>query len=156
MSIEKAILAAGCFWNVEAKFKNIRGVLKTSVGYTGGTTDNPTYELVCGGQTGHAEAVEIEFENDKVSYAEILDAFWKLHDPTTPDRQGPDIGRQYRSAIFYFNDEQKKIAEKSLAAEEVNWDKEIVTEIMPALTFFMAEDYHQNYVEKKRKTGLVF
>ncbi len=151
MKTEKAIFAAGCFWGVEAAFREIKGVLSTMVGYTGGSTKKPTYEQVCTDTTGHAEAVEVTFDPSKVSYEELLEAFWKTHDPTTIDRQGPDIGKQYRSAIFYFNEKQKKAAQESKSRMEKSgvYKNKIVTEIKPMAEFHKAEEYHQQYLEKK-------
>jgi len=138
----KAIFAEGCFWGVETLFRKVPGVLDVVVGYTGGHTQNPTYTDVCTGKTGHAESVEITFDPDKVSYAELLDTFWKTHNPTTLNRQGPDIGEQYRSTIFYIDAKQKELAEKSKP-------EKAVTEITKASTFYPAENYHQHYFEKK-------
>jgi len=146
--MEKATFAAGCFWGVEAAFQ-VKGVVSTTVGYTGGKTENPTYEQVCTGKTGHAEAVEIVFDPTKISYSELLKIFWKIHDPTTPNKQGPDIGTQYRSAIFYHNKKQKEEAEKSKKEVQKRLKEKIVTEIIPAPTFYKAEEYHQKYFEKK-------
>lgn len=144
---DTAIFAAGCFWGVEYAFKQVKGVVETSVGYTGGTTSKPTYPVVCSGTTGHAEAVRVIFDTGVVSYERLLDFFWRMHDPTTPDRQGVDVGDQYRSAVFYMNDSQKDAALRSM--EKANrsgmYDKKIVTEISPAKTFFRAEEYHQDY-----------
>ena len=131
-------------------FHKISGVLATSVGYTGGTTANPTYRQVCQGDTGHAEAVKIEFDPDKVSYAELLEAFWQCHDPTTMNRQGPDIGSQYRSGIFFVDEEQKRIAETSKIKHKDRFSSPIVTQIVPASEYYLAEDYHQFYVLKRR------
>lgn len=139
---KKAIFAEGCFWGVETIFRKIPGVLDVTVGYTGGHKDGPTYEDVCSGQTGHAEAVQIEYDSNKVSYEELLETFWKTHDYTTLNRQGPDVGTQYRSAIFYLDDEQKKLAEDSRP-------ENAVTEITKAAKFYPAEKYHQRYFEKK-------
>lgn len=146
-----AAFAAGCFWGVEETFRTTRGVRATQVGYTGGITSNPTYAQVCSNTTGHAEAVEVEFDPEIVSYADLLRVFWSLHDPTTMNRQGPDIGSQYRSAIFYHGAEQKKIAEKSLKEEQKKYKSKIVTEITPAGKFWRAEEYHQKYVLKTGK-----
>jgi len=146
--LEKASFAAGCFWGVEAYFKRVKGVVNTKAGYTGGTKDNPTYEEVCSGTTGMAESVLIEYNPKIVSYDRLLRHFWKIHDPTTINRQGNDIGTQYRSVIFYFNDEQKKQAEKSKEALQKSGKKTIVTEIVPAVKFWNAEDYHQDYLTK--------
>lgn len=148
--IETATFAAGCFWGVESFFKGVDGVIETTVGYTGGHTKNPTYKEVCTDKTGHAEAVEIKFDPSIVSYEQLLDYFWRLHDPTTVDRQGPDVGSQYRSAIFYHSEEQRIAAEKSKEAFDKSgvFRKKAVTQIVPAKTFYPAEDYHQNYFEK--------
>jgi peptide-methionine (S)-S-oxide reductase len=146
---ERAIFAAGCFWGVEAAFRQTEGVLGTRVGYTGGTTDHPTYKSVCSGRTGHAEAVEVSYDPDKVSYEQLLDVFWKDHDPTQVNRQGPDFGDQYRTAIFYLSEAQRAAAEASKAAQQPHWANRVVTEITPASTFWEAEDYHQQYLEKR-------
>ncbi|MEL0107555.1 MAG: peptide-methionine (S)-S-oxide reductase MsrA [Rhodospirillales bacterium] len=148
--MEKATFAAGCFWGVEHTFRQVPGVTKTQVGYIGGTTDNPTYEEVCSKTTGHAEAVELEYDPDQVTYTKLLGIFWGLHDPTTKDRQGPDIGTQYRSAIFPHNDAQKKQAEVALKAldESGQFRDPIVTQIEPTARFWPAEEYHQQYFEK--------
>ena len=150
--MQKAIFAAGCFWHVQATFDEINGVMKTTVGYTGGSRKNPVYRDVCNGDTGHAEAVMIEFDPVKVSYEELLGVFWKIHDPTQLNRQGPDKGTQYRSAIFYFNEEQKTAAEKSMKKEQKNHMNKIMTEITPASEFYPAEEYHQDYYKKHGKT----
>ena len=146
----KATFGAGCFWHVEDLFLKTKGVKSTKVGYTGGKLSNPTYEEVCTDRTGHAEAVEIEYDPDEISYDELLNIFWNNHDPTSLNRQGPDIGTQYRSAIFFHNDEQKKIAENSKNKLETsgNFEKQIVTEIKPAPEFYTAEEYHQKYFKK--------
>lgn len=141
--MEKATFAAGCFWGIQHKFDQLEGVVSTQVGYTGGHKDKPTYEEVCSDTTGHAEAIEITFDPDKTSYNALLKAFWGMHDPTTKNRQGLDVGSQYRSAVFYHNEEQKQLAEK-LKPEKA------VTEIMPASKFWPAEKYHQKYYEKTR------
>lgn len=143
----KAIFAAGCFWGIEEIFRNIKGVVLTRVGYTGGKKQNPTYEDLCTGKTGHAEAVEIEYDPSAVSYDELLDIFWKMHDPTTLNRQGPDVGTQYRSIIFYSNEAQKKsaLASKERLEKSGKYRDKIVTEIIPAAEFYPAEDYHQKY-----------
>ena len=147
---ERAIFAAGCFWGVEEAFRNIKGVVSTRAGYTGGKTDNPTYDSVCTDKTGHAEAVEVEYDNSLVSYNELLNTFWKIHDPTTLNRQGPDIGTQYRSAIFYENAAQKAlaIASKEKLERSGKYKKAIMTEVIPAVKFYPAEDYHQKYYIK--------
>ena len=149
---ERATFAAGCFWGVEATFRNTEGTLETAVGYIGGTTENPTYRDVCSHATGHAEAVEVVFDPSRVSYEQMLEIFWGAHDPTTRDRQGPDIGTQYRSAIYFHSPEQEAAARASKAAlaQSGRWHgREIVTEITPASTFYRAEDYHQQYLEKR-------
>lgn len=150
---EKAIFAAGCFWGVEESFVRIPGVLKTQVGYTGGKVDHPDYRAVCGGGTGHAEAVEVEFDPDKVSFRRLVDAFWDLHDPTTLNRQGPDVGTQYRSAVYYLDEAQRREAEASKAAAASKIKKPIVTEITPASGFWRAEEYHQRYLAKRGLPG---
>jgi peptide methionine sulfoxide reductase msrA/msrB len=148
---ERAVFAAGCFWGVEEKFRNIKGVISTRAGYTGGKKQNPTYEEVCADRTGHAEAVEIEYDPSVVSYDELLGAFWNMHDPTTLNRQGPDTGTQYRSAIFYANEDQRNsaIASKAKAQASGKHGKAIVTDITPAAEFYPAEDYHQKYYMKR-------
>ncbi len=145
---ETALVAAGCFWGVEEIFRKIPGVVKTTVGYTGGTTVNPTYEQVCTGRTGHAEAIEVVYDPSQVDYATILDFFFRLHDPTTLNRQHNDIGTQYRSAIFYTSPAQKEIAERVKADQAGKFKKPIVTEITAASVFYSAEDYHQDYLVK--------
>ena len=147
----KATFAAGCFWGVEAQFQQLPGVLSTAVGYEGGTLSNPTYKDVCTDRTGHAEAVEIDYDPEKVSYEQLLEAFFSLHDPTQLNRQGPDLGTQYRSAIFYHSPEQKATAEAFIArlTAEKRFAKPIVTQVVPAETFWLAEDYHQKYLEKR-------
>lgn len=149
MTTELATFAAGCFWQVEASFRQIPGVRATTVGYTGGHTEAPTYEEVCRHGTGHAEAVMVEFEPDQVSYEELLDAFWGSHDPTQLNRQGPDVGDQYRSAIFFHSPEQEQAATASKEAAQARFDRPIVTEITPAPRFWPAEEYHQRYLEKR-------
>jgi peptide-methionine (S)-S-oxide reductase len=149
--IEIALFAAGCFWGVEAAFQNLPGVVSTRVGYTGGTAKNPTYQLVCSGTTGHAEAVEIEFDPEKIAYEQLLQVFWECHDPTQKNRQGPDIGDQYRSAIFYRTPAQEAAARASLKALDASgkYRKPIATEIVSAGPFYPAEEYHQRYLEKR-------
>ncbi len=144
-------MAAGCFWGVEAAFRQIPGVLKTSVGYIGGTTRNPGYKDVCSGKTGHAEAVQVEFDPSKVSYTDLLKVFWENHDPTTLNRQGPDVGEQYRSAIFFHNPEQEATAQASKDALQNSgkYRKPIVTQIVAAPEYYPAEEYHQQYLEKR-------
>ncbi len=143
--MEQATLGAGCFWCVEAIFQRIDGVKSVEPGYAGGTKENPTYKEVCAGNTGHAEVAQITFDPSKVSYEKILDVFWHAHDPTTMNRQGADVGTQYRSVIFYNNDAQKAIAEKSKKSAQEEFDSPIVTEIQPLKKFYVAEDYHHNY-----------
>lgn len=149
--MQEAIFAAGCFWGVEAAFRQAPGVIDTAVGYTGGHTEDPTYRDVCSDTTGHAEAVYVQFDPEKVTYDQLLDVFWENHDPTTKNRQGPDVGSQYRSAIFYVTPEQKEIAEasKQRQQESGKFSHPIVTEITPASTFWRAEEYHQRYAEKR-------
>ena len=147
--MEKATFGAGCFWQVEAVFRNTEGVVSTAVGYLGGTLENPSYEDVCTGRTGHAEVVEVEFDPDHVSYGQLLDVFWELHDPTTLNRQGPDVGTQYRSAVFFHSPEQEAAAIASKQRRQNVSKKPIVTEITPASAFYPAEDYHQRYLEKR-------
>ncbi|MFX1478750.1 MAG: peptide-methionine (S)-S-oxide reductase MsrA [Promethearchaeota archaeon] len=153
MEIQKAIFAAGCFWGVESNFRKVEGVISTRVGYTGGHFKNPRYKQVCTLNTGHAEAIEITFDASRVSYDDLLDIFWSIHDPTTLNRQGPDIGEQYRSAIFYIDEEQKEKALKSKAKLEASeqFKRPIVTQIVPASDFWEAEEYHQQYNEKRRR-----
>lgn len=148
---EKATFAAGCFWGVEALFRQMPGVISTAVGYTGGKTDNPTYRQVCSHTTGHAEAVEVEYDPEKVSYTDLLNVFWENHDPTQLNRQGPDIGDQYRSGIYFHNEAQELAAQasKEWLSQSGRYRRPIVTEILPATTFHMAEDYHQQYLEKR-------
>jgi peptide-methionine (S)-S-oxide reductase len=149
MTTQTATFAAGCFWGVEAAFRALPGVTRTSVGYTGGTTESPSYEGVCTGRTGHAEAVQVEFDPSAISYPELLDTFWTSHNPTTPNRQGWDFGNQYRSAIFVADDDQRRLAVDSRDARQTTLRREIVTEIVPAGVFWPAEDYHQQYLEKR-------
>jgi peptide-methionine (S)-S-oxide reductase len=148
--VEKAVFGAGCFWGVEAEFQKIKGVKSTIVGYMGGNLKNPTYEDVCTNKTGHAEVVKILYDPKSITYEELLEVFWKIHDPTQLNRQGLDFGDQYRSVIFYFNEEQKKIAyeSKNKKQVELNNNITIVTEITPAKDFYPAEEYHQKYLEK--------
>ena len=147
---ELATFAAGCFWGVQAKFDQVPGVIATTVGYTGGHTKNPTYKEVCSDTTGHAEAVLVEFDPGKVTFGQLLDTFWNMHDPTTPNRQGPDIGSQYRSAVFYHSETQQKVALelKQKLEESGRYRRPIVTEIAAASDFWPAEDFHQKYYEK--------
>ena len=146
---KKAIFAAGCFWGVEDKFSKIPGVIDVKSGYTGGTTDNPTYESVCSGTTAHAEAVEVTYEIDVVSYEKLVDFFFQIHNPSTKDRQGFDVGSQYRSAIFYIDEEQKNIATNVKNKIEEEKGIEIVTEITKVKEFYDAEEYHQDYIQKR-------
>jgi len=148
---QKATFGAGCFWGVEAKYRQIKGVISTSVGYTGGETENPEYKAVCSDTTGHAEAVEVIYDPDKVTYAQLLDVFWSGHNPTQFNRQGPDYGSQYRSVIFYHDNNQKLLAENTLAELDKSgqYNRPVVTQIIPAVKFYPAEDYHQQYLEKR-------
>jgi peptide-methionine (S)-S-oxide reductase len=143
-----ATFAAGCFWGIEAAFRQIPGVLDVVVGYSGGRTENPSYEQVCSGRTGHAEAAQVSFDPAQVSYDQLLDAFWEMHDPTQLDRQGPDVGSQYRSAIFYHSPEQEAAARASLARAQSRLSPLIATQIVPAPAFYRAEAYHQRYFER--------
>jgi peptide-methionine (S)-S-oxide reductase len=149
MANETATFAAGCFWGVESAFRNTPGVVSTAVGYTGGQVENPTYKQVCSDTTGHAEAVEVVFDPDEVSYEDLLETFWDEHDPTQLNRQGPDFGSQYRSAIFVHSPEQERAARESLARRQTQLSLPIVTHVEPAATFWPAEDYHQQYYEKR-------
>jgi peptide-methionine (S)-S-oxide reductase len=151
MTTEKATFGAGCFWGVEATFRATRGVTNATVGYAGGTTENPTYEDVCAHDTGHAEVVQVEFDPAIVSYTQLLDVFWSNHNPTTLNRQGPDVGDQYRSVIFYHTPEQRAAAEESKTSLEKSgrFKRPIVTQIEPAPSFYRAEEYHQRYLEKR-------
>lgn len=149
--MQKATFGAGCFWGVEAEYRQIQGVRATAVGYEGGKLENPSYKDVCSNRTGHAEVVEVEFDPERVSYETLLNVFWENHDPTTLNRQGPDIGTQYRSVIFFHSPEQQAAAEASKAKLEQahRFKRPIVTQIVPAETFYKAEDYHQQYLEKR-------
>jgi peptide-methionine (S)-S-oxide reductase len=149
---KKATFGAGCFWGVEAAFRQLDGVTRTRVGYAGGTTENPTYEDVCSHTTGHAEVVEVTYDPERISYEQLLDVFWAKHDPTQLNRQGWDIGDNYRSVIFFDDEEQHEAALKSKAGEQRNWGAPIVTQIEPAQTFYEAEDYHQQYLEKRGRS----
>jgi peptide-methionine (S)-S-oxide reductase len=150
---KKATFGAGCFWGVEAAFRQIEGVTQTRVGYAGGTLDNPTYEDVCSHTTGHAEVVEVTYDPEQVSYQDLLEVFWHKHDPTQLNRQGWDIGDNYRSVIFFHDDEQHEAAVASKAREQAGWSKPIVTQIEPAQSFWEAEDYHQQYLEKRGRSS---
>ncbi|MBI5679309.1 MAG: peptide-methionine (S)-S-oxide reductase MsrA [Methanobacterium sp.] len=149
---KKAVFGAGCFWGVEETFRTTKGVISTAVGYMGGHKENPTYEDVCSGKTGHAETVKIIYDPSVINYKELLDIFWKIHNPTTLNRQGPDIGEQYRSIVFYYDKEQENIARESKDRLQQSslYSQDIVTEIVPAsdFKFYMAEDYHQQYLKK--------
>ena len=155
--MQKAMFGAGCFWCVEDEFRNLPGVKSATSGYSGGHTKNPTYKEVCTDTTGHAEVILVEYDPAVISYNKLLDFFWTMHDPTTLNRQGPDVGTQYRSGIYYFNDEQKKAAESSKRKmdESHTFANPIVTEIVKASEFYPAEDYHQNYFCKMRERGLM-
>ena len=148
--IQKALFGAGCFWGVEENFRTLKGVQNTEVGYSGGNTKNPTYESVCYQNTDHAEVLQVKFDDEVISYEALVEEFWKCHDPTTLDKQGPDVGRQYRSVIYYFNDHQKIIAENSKEKNQNVFNGQIVTEISEADTFYKAEEYHQQYVLKSK------
>lgn len=150
--MEKATFAAGCFWGVEEAFRTLDGVIETTVGYMGGTTANPSYQMVCSGETGHAEVVEVQFDPAVISYQQLLERFWDKHNPTTLNRQGVDFGSQYRSAIFYYNEEQRLQAEaaKCEMDQSGRFEDPIVTEINPAGSFWRAEDYHQKYILKQK------
>ncbi len=146
---ETATFAAGCFWQVEVEFRNTDGVKDAVVGYMGGSTERPSYEEVCTGATGHAEVCQVTFDPDEISYEELLDVFWGLHDPTQVNRQGPDVGTQYRTAIFFHTPEQEKVATASRERIQADHERPIATEIVPAGEFWPAEDYHQRYLEKR-------
>lgn len=154
-NLRKATFAAGCFWGVEASFRTVEGVVATEVGYTGGRLADPTYRQICTEKTGHAEAVQITYDPGKVSFENLLDLFWKIHDPTTLNRQGPDVGTQYRSAILYHSPEQKALAQASIDKLEKahTFKKPIVTQIVPAPEFYKAEEYHQRFLEKRGQTS---
>jgi peptide-methionine (S)-S-oxide reductase len=150
---EKAIFAAGCFWHVQETFSGLKGVVSTAAGYSGGSVKDPTYEIVCTGRTGHAESVLVEYDPNAISYDQLLDAFWDMHDPTTPNRQGPDRGTQYRSAVFYTTEEQRIKAQASRDKTQDSGrfkERRIVTEITPASEFFRAEEHHQHYLRKNQ------
>jgi len=159
MSLQKATFGAGCFWGVEAEFRQLpKGVVSTAVGYEGGTMKNPTYRDVCTDRTGHAEVVEVEYEPEKISYEDLLKVFWANHDPTTLNRQGPDVGKQYRSVIFYHTPEQQAaaLASKEKLEKSGRYRRPIVTETVPATSFYRAEDYHQQYLEKRGLSSCKF
>ena len=145
----QATFGAGCFWQVEADFRKVPGVTGTTVGYSGGSLDNPTYEQVCTDRTGHAEVVRVEFDPERVSYEDLLEVFWNSHDPTQLNRQGPDIGTQYRTVVFTHDDDQRERAEASKRAVQARHDRPVVTEIVPETAFWPAEEYHQKYLEKR-------
>jgi peptide-methionine (S)-S-oxide reductase len=153
--MKKATFGAGCFWGVEEAFRRVPGVVEAAVGYEGGALDHPSYQDVCTDTTGHAEVVEVEYDPEKVSYGQLLDVFWSSHDPTTLNRQGPDVGTQYRSVIFYHDDDQKAEAEASRAriAAGGRFRRPIVTEVVPASTFWRAEEYHQKYLAKRGRSS---
>jgi peptide-methionine (S)-S-oxide reductase len=150
MTIEKTVLAGGCFWGMEELFRQLKGVVDTQVGYTGGTFENPTYPDMRTGKTGHAESIEIAYDTDVTTFQRVLEFFFQIHDPTTPDRQGNDRGSQYRSAIFYKDDAQKQVAEEVIAAVNASgkWPGKVATQLVPATTFYLAEHYHQDYLQK--------
>ncbi|TMC57604.1 MAG: peptide-methionine (S)-S-oxide reductase MsrA [Chloroflexota bacterium] len=157
--MQKATFGAGCFWGVEAEFRQLpKGVVSTAVGYEGGTMKNPTYRDVCADRTGHAEVVEVEYDPEKISYEDLLKVFWANHDPTTLNRQGPDVGTQYRSVIFYHTPEQQvaALASKEKLEKSGRYRRPIVTEIVPATSFYRAEDYHQQYLEKRGLSSCKF
>lgn len=154
-NLELATLGNGCFWCTEAIYQDLKGVHKVESGYSGGSTNNPTYQQICTGRTGHAEVIQVTFDPEVISYEDLLYIFWRTHDPTTLNRQGADVGTQYRSVIFYHNDAQKAIAEKSLAETDASdlWPNPIVTEITPFSKFYVAEKYHQNYYRDNPNQG---
>lgn len=155
MAIETTTLGGGCFWCLEAVYDQLKGVQAVESGYAGGHVQNPSYKAVCTGTTGHAEVVQVEFDNDVITFQDILNVFFTIHDPTTLNRQGNDIGTQYRSAIFYHSDEQKRIAEETISAlnDDGPWSDPIVTEVVPVANYFPAEDYHQEYFENNPNQG---
>lgn len=152
---EKASFGAGCFWQIEVAYRELDGVVDVAVGYEGGHVDHPTYEQVCSGQTGHAEVVQVSFDPDRVAYGTLVDKFWRVHDPTQINRQGPDIGTQYRSVIFTHGPEQERIAAESKARAQEGLKKPIATTIEPATGFWRAEEYHQCYLQKRQEGGLM-
>ncbi len=149
--LQLATFGAGCFWGVETRFREIQGVIDAAVGYTGGSTENPDYRAVCSGDTGHAEVVQVQYDPEVVSYEELLSVFWSQHNPTTLNRQGPDTGTQYRSVIFFHDEQQRTAAEQSKQELDTSgrWPSPVVTSIEPAATFYRAEDYHQQYLAKR-------
>ena len=149
----KATFGAGCFWGVEAAFRQVKGVTATAVGYMGGTTQHPSYQDVCSKTTGHAEVVEVQYDPEQVAFEDLLDVFWKSHNPTTLNRQGPDVGTQYRSAVFFHSPDQETTSQSSKDNAAANFTEPIVTEIMPASTFWRAEEYHQQYLEKRGQSS---
>jgi len=153
--MEKATFGAGCFWGVEEAFRHVKGVVSTQVGFSGGYLENPSYQDVCAGDTGHAEVVQLEYDPDQVAYKDLLSVFWNIHDPTTPNRQGPDVGEQYRSVIFYHTEEQRRLAVEAKAELEKSgrFSRPVVTAIEPAGPFYRAEEYHQRYLEKRGMKG---
>ena len=153
---ETATFGAGCFWGIEAAFAKVPGVVETEAGYEGGKTVNPTYKDVCTNETGHAEVVQVKFDRAKVSYEQLLNVFWEIHDPTQLNRQGPDFGTQYRTSIFFHSAEQEAAAKKSLKARQEKMKRPIVTKITPAGTFYRAEEYHQKYLEKRGASSCHF
>ena len=152
---QQATFGAGCFWCVEAIYQRVNGVLSVESGYSGGHVDNPTYQQVISGNTGHAEVIRVQFDPEVITFEELLEVFWHTHDPTTLNRQGADVGPQYRSAVFYHDEEQKKVAEKSLEKTDASelWENPIVTEISPLINYYRAEDYHQNYFNNNPNAG---
>ncbi|MEE9473549.1 MAG: peptide-methionine (S)-S-oxide reductase MsrA [Acidimicrobiia bacterium] len=146
--MERATFGAGCFWGVEADFRKLPGVISTQVGFTGGEVPEPTYKDVCRGDTGHAEVVEVAYDPEQVGYDQLLEVFWSSHDPTQLNRQGPDVGTQYRSAIFFHNESQEAAAKESIAAKEGTFSRPVVTEVVPVGDFYRAEEYHQQYFDK--------
>jgi peptide-methionine (S)-S-oxide reductase len=146
---EKATFGAGCFWQVEVEFRNIPGVLDAAAGYMGGTLEDPSYQDVCTDRTGHAEVVQVEFDPDEVSFDQLVERFWEIHDPTQVNRQGPDVGSQYRSVIFFHSEDQRRAAEESKERARFRFSRPIATEIVPAQTFWRAEEYHQQYLVKR-------
>ena len=146
---EKATFGGGCFWQIEVDLRNVPGVVDAAAGYMGGSAEDPSYQDVCTGRTGHAEVVQVEFDPDEVSYEQLLERFWEIHDPTQVDRQGPDVGNQYRSVVFFHSPAQQQAAEESKERAQPRFSRPIATEIVPAQTFWRAEDYHQQYLVKR-------